>query len=108
MDIKIAVEALGALAHETRLGVFRLLVRAGPEGLSAGDIAGQLDALQNTMSSHLQKLSRAGIVTSEREGRHIIYRADFDAVGSLLLYLVEDCCGGSPEVCKPIAASIRC
>ena len=103
-----AVEALAALAHDTRLSVFRLLVQAGPEGLSAGEIAERLDARQNTMSSHLHKLSRAGIVSSERHGRHIIYRADFDAVGSLLVYLMEDCCGGDAKVCEPVVASIRC
>ena len=70
--------------------------------------AGTLDALQNTMSSHLHKLSRAGIVTSERDGRHIIYRADFDAVGTLILYLMDDCCGGSEQVCRPIVAAIKC
>lgn len=108
MDILTAVEALDALAHETRLSVFRLLVKTGPAGLTAGAIAEDLDALPNTMSSHLAKLHRAGIVSSERDGRHIIYRADFDAVGQLIVYLLEDCCGGSAEVCAPIAASIRC
>lgn len=108
MEMNEAVEALAALAHDTRLGVFRLLVKAGPQGLSAGEIAGELDARQNTMSSHLHKLSRARIVTSERQGRHIIYRADFDAVGGLLLYLMEDCCGGNSQVCGPVVASIKC
>ena len=108
MDINSAVNALEALAHETRLGVFRLLVQAGPEGLSAGDIAERMDARQNTMSSHLAKLHRAGIVTSRRDGRHIIYRADFDALGGLIVYLMKDCCGGSAQLCDPIAASIKC
>lgn len=108
MQLDTAVSALEALAHETRLGVFRLLVQAGPEGLSAGDIAERMDARQNTMSSHLAKLHRAGIVTSQRDGRHIIYRADFDAVGGLIVYLMKDCCGGSAQLCDPIAASIKC
>jgi DNA-binding transcriptional ArsR family regulator len=108
MDINTAVDALEALAHETRLSVFRLLVQAGADGLSAGAIAEHLEARQNTMSSHLAKLHRAGIVTSQRHGRHIIYRADFDSVGGLILYLMEDCCGGSAELCEPIAASIEC
>jgi DNA-binding transcriptional ArsR family regulator len=108
MDIRLAVNALEALAHETRLSVFRLLVQAGPAGLTAGAIADRLDARQNTMSSHLGKLHRAGIVTSERDGRHIIYRADFDAVSGLIVYLMEDCCGGNAKVCKPVAASINC
>ncbi|MDH3614483.1 MAG: metalloregulator ArsR/SmtB family transcription factor [Gammaproteobacteria bacterium] len=108
MDMYSAVGALEALAHETRLSVFRLLVQAGPAGLSAGEIAARLDARQNTMSSHLAKLQRAGIITSQRDGRHIIYRADFDAVGGLILYLMEDCCGRSAQLCDPIAASIKC
>ena len=108
MDTLNAVNLLESLAHETRLSVFRLLVEAGPDGLSAGEIAERLDARQNTMSSHLAKLHRAGIVTSQRDGRHIFYRADFDALGGLILYLMKDCCGSSAQLCEPIAASIRC
>ena len=108
MDTLTAVDALEALAHETRLSVFRLLVQAGPAGLAAGDIAESLGARQNTMSSHLAKLHRAGIVTSQRDGRNIIYRADFEAVSGLILYLMEDCCGRSAELCEPIAASMNC
>ena len=107
MDMTNAVHALEALAHETRLGVFRLLVQAGPEGLAAGNIADRMGALQNTMSSHLNKLHRAGIVTSERDGRHIIYYANFDALSGLILYLMEDCCGREAKLCGPIAASIK-
>ena len=99
MDMLSAVSAFEALAHERRLSVFRLLVKAGPDGLNAGAIAEDLGALPNTMSSHLAKLSRAGIVTSERDGRHVIYRADFDAIGQLIVYLMEDCCNGNVEVC---------
>jgi DNA-binding transcriptional ArsR family regulator len=108
MDITIAVDALEALAHETRLSVFRLLVQTGSEGLSAGEISDLLGARQNTMSSHLAKLSRAGMVTSQRDGRHIIYCANFDALSGLILYLMEDCCGGNAQLCDPIAASIKC
>jgi len=108
MEMKDAVSALDGLAHETRLGVFRLLVKAGPDGLSAGEIAERLGALQNTMSSHLQKLNRAGLVASHRDGRHIIYSANFGALSGLILYLVDDCCGSSAELCAPIAASIGC
>jgi len=107
MDMSTAVNALEALAHETRLSVFRLLVQAGPSGLAAGDIADRLGARQNTMSAHLAKLHRAGIVTSQRDGRSIIYRADFDAIGGLIMYLMEDCCGRNAELCGPIAASIK-
>lgn len=108
MDTYTAAGLLESLAHETRLSVFRLLVKAGPDGLSAGAIAERLDARQNTMSSHLAKLHRAGIVTSQREGRHIFYRADFEVLGGLIVYLMKDCCGGSAELCDPISASIRC
>jgi DNA-binding transcriptional ArsR family regulator len=108
MDVLDAVDALEALAHETRLGVFRLLVEAGPDGLSAGDIAERMGALQNTMSSHLAKLQRANIIQSRRDGRHVIYRADFEALGGLIVYLMKDCCGGSAQLCDPITASIEC
>jgi ArsR family transcriptional regulator len=107
MDIMLAVDSLEALAHETRLGVFRLLVKAGPDGLSAGDIADRMGALQNTMSSHLHKLSRAGIINSRREGRHIIYNANFAALSGLIVYLMEDCCDGTAELRAPIAASMK-
>lgn len=107
MEIKAATRALDSLAHPTRLSVFRMLVRAGPDGIPAGEIAEQLGARQNTMSSHLHKLLRAGLVTSERDGRRILYRADFDALSRLILYLVEDCCGGDDRVCGPVAAAIN-
>jgi ArsR family transcriptional regulator len=108
MELNNAVAALDALAHETRLNVFRLLVKSGPDGVTAGAIADKLGTRQNTLSSHLAKLHRVGIVTSERDGRNIIYRADVDALSRLIVYLMEDCCGGNPELCEPIAASIRC
>ena len=107
MDIKEAVNTLESLAHETRLGVFRLLVQSGPDGLSAGDISDRMGALQNTMSSHLHKLGRAGLIKSQREGRHIIYSANFESLSGLLVYLMDDCCGGSAEVCEPVAASMK-
>lgn len=108
MEILKAVEALDALAHATRLEVFRLLVRAGHGGLAAGAIAEAAGVLQNTLSSHLNKLSRAGLLSSRREGRSVIYSADFEVLGGLVLYLVEDCCMANDRVCKPLAASIRC
>ena len=108
MDMKTAINAFEALAHETRLGVFRVLVQAGPAGMPAGEIARSLGVIQNTMSSHLQKLQRAGIVTDERVGRQVIYRANFSVVSALILFLMEDCCAGSVELCEPIAASMAC
>jgi DNA-binding transcriptional ArsR family regulator len=108
MEMNSAIAALEALGHETRLGVFRLLVRAGPDGLPAGAIAEELDALQNTLSNHLNKLSTARLVTGRRRGRQIIYSANFDALSGLILYLVEDCCGGNAAVCESVRASISC
>lgn len=98
-----AVSSLAALAHEGRLAAFRLLVQAGGEGLAAGELARRLDMLPNTLSANLSILAGAGLVTSQREGRSIIYRAQYDAMRDLLAYLVEDCCGGSPEICAPLA-----
>ncbi len=108
MDKKLALDGLAALSQETRLDVFRALVQAGPDGLSAGDIAESLSVVQNTLSSHLKKLEHAGLVSSRRRGRQIIYGADFGAVRSLILFLMEDCCMNKAEVREPIVASLRC
>ena len=111
MQLPPAVEALSALAHSSRLAVFRLLVRAGPEGLPAGEIAREVGALPNTLSSHLGILGHAGLVRSRRDGRSIIYSADYDRMRALLGFLMEDCCAGRPEICAPlagIAADARC
>ncbi len=99
MKSSIAIGALAALAQETRLAIFRLLVRQGPEGLAAGTIAERLDIPAPTMSFHLAQLSRAGLVTSRREGRSILYAADYRGMNALLTYLTEDCCQGRPEIC---------
>ena len=108
MDKTNALAALSALAHETRLEVFRSLVQAGPEGLAAGEIADQHAVVQNTMSSHLAILSRAGLITRSRQGRSIRYRAVYDAMRALVLYLLEDCCRGESQICAPIIAAIGC
>ena len=105
MDMNTAIEALAALSHDTRLRVFRLLVQAGPAGVAAGDIAERLDARQNTMSSHLKQLNYAGLVNSRREGRHILYTANFKTVRDLIRFLMEDCCAGSAEVSAPFAVT---
>lgn len=94
-----AVNALGALAQESRLAVFRLLVRQGPEGLAAGAIARRLKVPAATMSFHLSQLSRAELITSRRESRSIIYSADFDRMQALVDFLTENCCQGQPEAC---------
>lgn len=104
MELNDAVECLGALAQKSRLEVFRLLVRAGGEGMPAGDIARALDVPANTMSTHLAILAQAGLVTARREGRSIIYGIRFDGVREFLAYLMEDCCRGRPEICVPLAA----
>lgn len=91
--------ALGALAHETRLAVFRLLVGAGPAGMSAGGLARALDTRPTTLSFHLRHLAHAGLVASTREGRSIRYRANFSQMDQLLGYLSNHCCGGDPSAC---------
>lgn len=106
MEFYSAITALGALAQGTRLDVFRLLVRHEPHGLPAGEIAHQLDVPQNTMSAHLGILARAELVKSERQSRSIIYRADLDRLRALTLFLVKDCCAGSPELCAPLIAEL--
>ncbi|ESZ86840.1 MAG: ArsR family transcriptional regulator [Blastomonas sp. CACIA14H2] len=103
-----AVDALGALAHETRLGVFRLLVKAGPDGMIAGAIAQHLSVPASTMSHHLATLERAGLVQSERESRLIRYRADYPGMRRLLMFLMQDCCGGAPEMCSDLMAELSC
>jgi len=108
MDKSDAIEALHALAQDTRLDVFRLLVKQGAEGMAAGDIADALGVRQNTMSANLSVLAKAGMVRSEREGRVIRYFANFDGMRSLLAFLMEDCCGGNPELCKPVLDEIVC
>lgn len=106
MDNDSTILALGALAQTTRLDTFRLLVRHEPCSLPAGEIARLLDVPQNTLSTHLGILSRAGLVTSERQSRSIIYRADLDALRELTLFLVKDCCAGKPELCAPLVAEL--
>ncbi len=97
-----AVERFSALAAPARLAVFRLLVQAGPEGLRAGEVAEAIGALANTTSNHLAVLSRAGLIGSRREGRTIVYATDYAATRDLIGYLIEDCCGGRPEICAPM------
>lgn len=103
MFLPQAVDVLSALAHGHRLAVFRLLVTAGADGLPAGAIAREVGVLPNTLSSHLTILGHAGLITSRREGRSVIYSADYAAMRELLGFLVADCCGGRPEICAPLA-----
>lgn len=114
MDMKAATEAFGALSQETRLAVFRLLVEAGAEGMPAGDVARHLGVPHNTMSTHLGILVRAGLAASRRDGRSIIYAADYDGIRMLIAFMLQDCCRGRPEVCAPLldaafaGAAARC
>jgi DNA-binding transcriptional ArsR family regulator len=103
MNSKQAVTALAALAHEHRLGVYRMLVEAGPEGLNAGTIASRLQLPPSSMTFHLQNLHRAGLVTQQRRSREIIYAADFGVMNGLVGYLTENCCAGSASCATELA-----
>jgi DNA-binding transcriptional ArsR family regulator len=100
METNDAVAALGALAQENRLDVFRLLVQAGPDGLPAGQIAERLKLASPTLSFHLAQLKHAGLVQSKREGRSLIYAADYDGMNALMEFLTENCCGGVSTTCR--------
>ena len=100
------IRALAALAQEVRLRVFRALVVAGPAGLTPGDLAAQLEVAPNTLSFHLKELSHAGLISQERQGRNLIYRAAFDTMNALLAYLTENCCEG--QGCTPDGAVASC
>lgn len=101
MEIKQAVKALSALAQDSRLEVFRLLVRAGEAGLPAGRIAEALEIAPATMSFHLSQLANAGLILDRRDGRSVIYSLDIAGMRQLLEFLTEDCCQGRPELCGP-------
>src|SRR5712691_9380388 len=101
MEKSDAVAALAALAQDNRLDIFRLLVQAGPEGLSAGRVAEVLDLAPNTLTFHFDRLRGAGLVTVRREGRSMIYAARYEAMNTLLAYLTENCCRGAPDACAP-------
>jgi ArsR family transcriptional regulator len=106
MESEDAILALAALAQSTRLDVFRLLVKHEPEGLAAGDIAKALAVPQNTMSSHLSILSRAGLVSAQRFSRSIVYRADLAQLQTVMLFMLRDCCDGRPEICAPLIENL--
>lgn len=106
MQTKPALAALSALAQESRLNIFRLLVQTGPEGLAASRIAEKLELAPSSLSFHLKELSHAGLIESRQEGRFIIYSASFDTMNDLLGFLTENCCGG--ESCAPGAIVKSC
>ena len=102
MELNVALKRLSALAQEGRLAAFRLLVKAGHDGLPAGELAQALGVPSNTLSAQLAILANAGLVNSRRAGRSIIYSAHHDGMAELLAYLVDDCCQGRPELCASL------
>lgn len=106
MESDSAIDALSALAQHTRLETFRLLVAQEPHGLPAGEIARRLGVPQNTLSAHLAILTRAGLVSVERQSRSMIYRAQLASVQQLVMFLLKDCCNGQPELCAPLVDDI--
>jgi ArsR family transcriptional regulator len=104
MENKAAVAALAALAQDTRLAIYRLLVGCGPEGMPAGRIAEALSLPDSSLSFHLAQLNRAGLIVQKRMSRQLIYSADFAAMNVLVGYLTENCCGGNPALCAPVCA----
>lgn len=107
MKTSQVIAALGALAHEHRLQVYRLLVERGPAGLSAGAIAASIGRLPSSLTFHLQALHRAGLIVRRREGRQLIYSTDFESMNALVGYLTENCCAGSSQSCAP-ACEVAC
>ncbi len=108
MDKTQALNAFAALSQETRLDVLRLLIKAGADGLLAGQIATALDVRQNTMSANLSILHAAGLIRNRREGRAVRYFADIEGLRGLLGFLMEDCCGGNPDLCRPVIEEVAC
>jgi DNA-binding transcriptional ArsR family regulator len=104
METPAVIDALGALAHEHRLSIYRLLVQRGPEGLSAGAIGERVGLVPSSLTFHLQNLQRAGLTTQRRESRQLIYSADFAVMNELVGYLTENCCTDSGAACSPRCA----
>jgi DNA-binding transcriptional ArsR family regulator len=102
MEIKDAVQALAALAQETRLSIFRLLVRAGPQGVAAGRLGELLGVAPATLSFHLKELTHAGLAAARQEGRFIYYNADFERMAALMSFLTRNCCRGMPDECLSV------
>jgi ArsR family transcriptional regulator len=107
MDTSQAVDAFSALSHETRLTVFKLLLKEGEQGLSAGVIARQLDVQPSTLTSHLHILKRSGLLQSIRQQQKIVYSADIQGTRELLRFLTQECCQGHPEICSDLFGSVK-
>jgi ArsR family transcriptional regulator len=103
MNEKQALDAFMALSQETRLAIVRTLVKQGPKGLAAGLIAEAMGVSPSNVSFHLSHLERTGLIQGRREARSIVYSASYETLGALIRFLTEDCCGGHPEVCAPLA-----
>lgn len=99
MENEKIIEMLSALAQQTRLSVFKMLIKNGKSGIAAGKMAEQLNMPQNSLSSHLKIMSHAGLIKANREGRHLIYSVELDATKNLIGFLINDCCDGHPEIC---------
>lgn len=108
MENTDAIAAFAALSQPTRLDVIRLLIAAGEDGMLAGEIAARLSVRANTLSANLSVLLQAALVRKQREGRAIRYCADLDGLRGLIGFLLEDCCGGRPELCQPLIQSVGC
>ena len=108
MDRSQALAGFAALSQETRLAIVRLLVRAGPEGVPAGEVADRVGVSPSNVSFHLKELERAGLIEPRREARSIFYRASYDTLRDLIGFLMKDCCGGRPEICAPVLAAASC
>lgn len=107
MEERHALMAFGAMSQETRLRIVRLLVKTGPEGMAAGAVANTVEVSPSNVSFHLKELERAGLVTARRDSRSILYSAQYEALSGLIRFLLEDCCGGRPEICEP-ARAVAC
>ncbi len=107
MEIQSAVSAFQALAHDTRLRAFRLIVGAGLEGIAAGEIARALDVPPSTLSTHLALLEHAGLVASRRDQRSILYAAESEGIAAIVDFLTRDCCRGRPELCGFAPSAVR-
>lgn len=103
-----ALNSFAALSQGTRLGIVRLLVRKGPDGLAAGEIAEAAGVSPSNVSFHLKELERAGLIAARREARSVIYSADYEGLRDLIGFLMKDCCGGRPEICAPVLADPCC
>ena len=107
MESTVAIERLTALSHQGRLDAFKQLVRAGEDGLAAGDLAKRLNVQPNTLTAQLNQLTASRLISRQRQGRSIIYKAELPALNEVVLYLIADCCDGRDEVCAPILDAIQ-